>query len=132
MPNTHYQRKPIPMAFLNVLVDEAPETPNPCVDTRESRKRTPSTPAHSANQRTGARVNDRAAAVTLARVLAARIVPGADLIRGDSLGWRVFQVVGDTCGTANDRDVDLAEAYTRLGRVLCITPAVASAAMSCV
>lgn len=84
-----------------------------CVHTRETSKRASSTPADGTDENTRAGVDDRAAAVTLARVLATGRNTGADHRVVDLLGGCVLEVVGLACSTADDRDIDLAEGDAR-------------------
>ena len=105
-----------------VLINKRPQTAHPRIHAREPSKRAPSAPAHSANHGPLV-VHNGASAVSLARVLAARLVPGAHHVLGDVFGRGVRCVGGHACLARDDGDVDSAQRRGRFGGVLGVAPA---------
>lgn len=90
---------------LQVLVDESAEAADASVDTRSIGGSASLAPRDNTDQNTGARVDERAARVTLAGVLATSGETSADHVVSDSRG----SVRGAAGSTGHDGNIDLPE-----------------------
>jgi hypothetical protein len=120
-PNILATASILPTPSSQVLINKRPQTAHPCIHAREPSKRAPGSPAHSPNHRPLV-VYDRAPAVSLARVLAARVEPGTHHVLGDFFGRAVRYVVSDALLARDDGDVDSAQRGGGFGGVFRVTP----------
>jgi hypothetical protein len=111
----------LPTPSSQVLINKRPQTAHPCIHAREPSKRTPSAPAHSPNHRPLV-VYDRAPAVSLARVLAARVESGTHHVLCDFFGRAVRCVVSYARLARDDGDVDSAQRGGGFGGVFRVAP----------